>query len=71
MQKIKQQMRETHFTIKQLSQMWALSYGSILRMFQDEPGVLKLGSRSTRRRTRISLRIPESVARDVYARRSR
>jgi hypothetical protein len=42
-------------------------------MFQDEPGVLKNGKSNRRdgKRDYVTLRIPESVARRVYAQRSK
>lgn len=62
---------EQHFTISELAKSWRLSYSTVLRMFMDEPGVLKSGARVSRRRTRVCLRIPASVAEDVYKRRTR
>jgi hypothetical protein len=62
---------EKHWKVKDLANAWALSYSTVLHMFMDEPGVLKTGERRGRRRTRICLSIPETVARRVYARRTR
>ena len=64
---------ERHFTPKQLADLWVLHVSTIRRLFLDEPGVLKYGktSRHDGRRDYITLRIPESVARRVYARRTR
>jgi hypothetical protein len=46
---------------------------TIRRMFIDEPGVLIYGKEKRRdgRRDYVTLRIPESVARRVYERRTR
>jgi hypothetical protein len=42
-------------------------------MFQDEPGVLKIGKENRRngKRDYVTLRIPEAVARRVYEERTR
>jgi hypothetical protein len=60
---------EPHFTVKELAESWNVSDVVVFRMFQDEPGVMRLGSTSTRRRVRRELRIPQSVAERVYASR--
>lgn len=64
---------ERHFTPKQLAELWLLHESTIRRLFLDEPGVLKYGNSYSRsgRREYITLRIPESVARRVYVRKSR
>jgi hypothetical protein len=61
------------YTPKQLADIWLLHESTIRRIFLDEPGVLKHPSSSARSRTRgyVTLRIPESVVRRVYERRSR
>jgi hypothetical protein len=60
---------EQHFTVKELAEAWNMSDVAVFRMFQDEPGVMRLGSQSTRRRVRRELRIPSSVAERVYVSR--
>jgi hypothetical protein len=64
---------ERHYTPKQLADLWLLHESTIRRLFLDEPGVLKYGNSFPRsgRREYVTLRIPESVARRVYARKSR
>ena len=58
---------EPHFTIRELSKSWHLSYEATRRLFQNEPGVLKIGGRLRKnKRGYMSLRIPASVARRVY-----
>lgn len=59
---------QEHYTITELAKMWKLSYSTIQRMFRGEPGVLHLGNIHSRRRTRISLRIPADVAEKVHQR---
>lgn len=64
---------ERHFTPQELAKLWLLHVTTIRRLFEDEPGVLKYHGRVGRhgQREYVTLRIPESVARSVYARRSR
>jgi hypothetical protein len=63
---------ERHFTPKELARLWCLDETTIRRMFQDEPGVLKIGKSNRRdgKRDYVSLRIPESVAVRVWQERS-
>jgi hypothetical protein len=53
--------------------LWGFDHTTIRRMFIDEPGVLKEGKQVRRdgKRPYVSLRIPESVARRVYERKTR
>jgi hypothetical protein len=64
---------ERHYTPQQLAELWLLHESTIRRLFLDEPGVLKYSNSYSRsgRREYFTLRIPESVARRVYARKSR
>jgi hypothetical protein len=64
---------ERHFTAKQLAQLWGLDESTVRKIFQDEPGVLKIGKAGRRdgKRDYVSLRIPESVAVRVHRERSR
>ena len=61
---------ERHFTPRELAELWKLDESTIRRMFQDEPGVLKLG-KAGRRSTRdyVTLRIPASTAARFYRER--
>ena len=64
---------ERHFTTRDLAELWKFDETRIRRIFQDEPGVLKVG-RSNRRdgkRDYVTLRIPESVALRIYQERTR
>jgi hypothetical protein len=57
---------EMHFTVAEIADKWKLSHVKVQHIFQDEPGVLKLGhpsrlvGRNLQRRY-YTLRIPESV----------
>jgi hypothetical protein len=62
-----------HFTVAELAEIWRLDETTIRRVFQDVPGVLRIG-RSKRRdgkRDYVTLRIPEGVALRVYEERTR
>ncbi len=60
---------ERHFTAKEVAEAWNLSQDTIYRLFVNEPGVLLLVSEKKKyRRTRRTLRIPESVKSRVYRR---
>ncbi len=53
---------ERHYTVFEIAEIWELSYATIRRLFENEPGVLIIGSDETRwSRRRQTLRIPESV----------
>ena len=60
---------EHHFTAKEVAEEWNLSQDTIYRLFLNEPGVLIIVSEKKKyRRTRRTLRIPESVKNRVYRR---
>ena len=60
---------EHHFTAKEVAEAWNLSQDTIYRLFANEPGVLiPVSERKKYRRTRRTLRIPESVKNRVYRR---
>jgi hypothetical protein len=62
--------RET-FTVAEIASLWNLSRDTIQRLFEDEPGVITLGSKTSRgKRKRVTLRIPRSVMERVKKRRS-
>lgn len=59
---------EQHFTTAEIAEKWNVNLVTVIRMFRDQPGVLRLGApNSRRRRTRSELRIPRSVVDRVYA----
>jgi hypothetical protein len=60
-----------HYSVTQLAELWNLSPNKVREMFQHEPGVMAIGEprpRFGRRRGKVTLRIPESVAERVYRR---
>lgn len=62
-----------HFTPAELAQLWKFDESTIRRIFQDLPGVLRIGKSGRRdgKRDYVTLRIPEAVARRVYEERTR
>jgi hypothetical protein len=61
---------ERHFTPKELAELWHLDESTIRRLFQDEPGVLKIGQVGRRgKRVYVTLRIPASTAARFYRER--
>jgi len=62
-----------HFTASELGEIWKLDETTIRRIFQDEPGVLKIGKSKRRdgKRDYVTLRIPEAVALRIYQERNR
>jgi AraC-like DNA-binding protein len=62
------EMHGAHFTIKELSAKWHISESTLLRIFSDEPDIIRIGNLNSKRRTKISVRIPEDVAVRVYLR---
>jgi len=61
---------ERHYCAQEIGEMWQLSPSTIIRLFRDEPGVLKFGILRPRRghRNYTTLRIPESVVQRVHRR---
>ena len=58
---------EKHYTVSELAELWNLSENTIRRIFENEPGVLKWGSREGRfKRRYTTLRIPETVLLRVH-----
>lgn len=60
-----------HYSVAELAKLWNLSPNKVREMFQHEPGVLAIGEprpKFGRRRGKVTLRIPQSVAERVYRR---
>lgn len=63
---------ERHYRTRDLAEQWGVSADTIIAWFDAVPGVLKFGNKGGRgARRRLSLRIPESIARKVYAEKTR
>lgn len=56
-----------HYRVKELANLWGFCDNTIIKLFADEPGVLRL-ERLTAKRNYITLSIPESVALRVHER---
>ena len=70
--KVHQVQVEAHYSVKFLAEWWGLSESTVLRMFQDAPGVFRVGKQSKNgRRARCELRIPLSVAMRIYEEHTR
>jgi hypothetical protein len=60
------------YTPAEIASMWQLSQQTVRRLFQDRPGVLKIGDSHPRgRRSYITLRIPVAVVAQVFQERTR
>jgi hypothetical protein len=58
---------QRHYTSNELAKMWGVHPSTIRRIFEEQPGVLKLSaSDSQTARRYVSLRIPESIAEAWY-----
>ena len=58
---------DPHYSPQFYAELWGMSASTVIRWFQDRDGVLKLGKSTPKgRRTRVELRIPFSVAMQVY-----
>ncbi len=63
---------ERHYSAQEIAEAWGLDPSTVRRMFQERPGVLKIGKAARRdgKRDYQVLRIPESVVRQVYRERT-
>ncbi len=63
---------ERHFTVFEVSDLWQLHPDTVRKLFRDQPGVLKIGSKERRgKQGYVTLRIPESVLARVHAERTK
>lgn len=64
---------ERHYTVGELAKAWGVARTTVRLWFLDEPGVIRYGAaklKKGRGRVYVSMRVPESVARRVYKRRT-
>ena len=59
---------ERHFRVRELASLWGLCDNTIIRLFSEEQGVLRL-ERVSAKRKYVTLSIPESIALRVHERR--
>jgi hypothetical protein len=58
---------DPHYSPQFYSELWGMSPTTVVRWFQDREGVLKLKKAARNgKRTRVELRIPFSLAMQVY-----
>jgi hypothetical protein len=72
-EQIRPEFAERHYTLAELALNWHVSVRSLRDWFLDEPGVIRWGTPTLtkgRKRTYLSLRVPESVALRVYRRKT-
>lgn len=65
---------EHHYTLGELAKQWHMSRGKVDEWFRDVPDIIRFGVgklTKSRKRTYMSVRVPESVARRVYRERTR
>ncbi len=57
-----------HYSPKEIAKMWGLSPDKVRRLFENESGVLVIGTNAPRRgkRSYTTLRIPQSVLERVH-----
>ncbi len=61
---------EKHYSPQEVAATWGLHPKTIIRIFSDEPGVLRIGETGRRnKRDHVVLRIPQSVLERVYSER--
>lgn len=58
---------EKHYSIIEISKLWALSQKTVRKIFENEPGVIQWGAEETRhKRGYRTLRVPETVLLRVH-----
>jgi hypothetical protein len=61
---------EKHYSVAEVAELWSLSDTTVTRLFRDQPGVVRLSCptllKTRKRRSRVTLRIPESVIQRVH-----
>jgi hypothetical protein len=58
---------EKHYSIIEISKLWALSQKTVRKIFENEPGVIQWGTEETRhKRGYRTLRVPETVLLRVH-----
>jgi hypothetical protein len=61
--------QETHYTVAEVAEMWKLSADTVRKVFENEPGVLVIGTTGGRGKGGYrTLRIPESIVERVHRR---
>jgi hypothetical protein len=59
---------ERHLSVSEVASQWNVSRDTVRRVFQDLPGVLKIGHSETKhKRKYVTLRIPERIVKAEHA----
>lgn len=63
---------EAHYSLKQIAEKWGCDAETVRQAFIDEDGVLILGeeTRNDGKRAYLTIRVPESILNQVYAKRT-
>jgi hypothetical protein len=61
---------EEHFTVQQIAEMWVFHPSTVIDLFREEEGVIRLGNpvSTAQKRAFTTLRIPRSVMERVHRR---
>ena len=62
---------DQHYSPQFYAELWGVSRDTIVRWFQDRPGVLRLSEPGKRGKRRVELRIPYRLACKVYEERTK
>jgi hypothetical protein len=63
---------DPHYSPQFYAELWGISVSTVIRWFEDMPGVLKLSKPPKNgKRARVELRIPFSLGKQVYREHSR
>lgn len=65
---------EQHYTPREVAELWGVSVKTVCRLFEDEPGTLKISMPrllARKRAPQVSLRIPASALARVHDQQSR
>lgn len=62
---------DPHYSPRFYGELWGVSESTVLRWFQDQPGVLKCGTAAKNgRRRRVEIKIPLTLAMRIYQERT-
>lgn len=61
---------EQHYSVQQVAEMWGVSETTVRRLFEDQPGVVRISiprmMRNRKQKPHVLLRIPGSVLARLY-----
>lgn len=61
---------ERHYSAEEIAELWGLSAKVVRELFEDEPGVIRIGNRVStgRKRKYVTLKVPSSIVARVHTR---